>query len=116
MSKVTGGCHCGAVRFEAEGDFSAGIECNCSHCDKKGFILAFVPRSDFVLTSGENALTTYHFNKGAIDHNFCSKCGTEAFGFGTGPDGAEMAAVNLRCVDNLDRQGLTIQPVNGKDF
>lgn len=116
MSKVEGGCHCGAIRFEAEGDFSSGIECNCSHCDKKGFVLAFVPKADFSLTRGEGAYTTYHFNRGMIDHTFCSTCGVQPFGYGKGPDGSEMAAINLRCVDGLDRSALTIQPVNGKDF
>jgi hypothetical protein len=116
MTKVTGGCHCGAVRFEAEGDFSTGMECNCSHCDKKGFVLAFLPRPDFRLTKGESAFTTYHFNRGTIDHNFCTTCGTQAFGIGIGPDGAEMAAINLRCVDALDRSKITLQQINGKDF
>ena len=116
MSKITGGCHCGSVRYEAEGDFSTGMECNCSHCDMKGFVLAFVPRASFTLTKGEDAFSTYHFNKGAIDHNFCATCGVQAFGYGTGQDGLEMAAINLRCVDNIDRSALSIQHVNGKDF
>lgn len=116
MTHVTGGCHCGAVRFEADGDFSAGMECNCSHCDKKGFVLAFVPKADFTLTKGEGNFTTYHFNREMIDHNFCTTCGVQAFGFGKGPDGSKMAAINLRCVDDLDRTTLAIQHVNGKDF
>lgn len=116
MTHVTGGCHCEKIRFEAEGDFSSGIECNCSHCDKKGFVLAFIPKQAFSLVSGEGAYTTYHFNRGAIDHNFCATCGVQAFGFGKGPDGTEMAAINLRCVDGIDRSALNIQQVNGKDY
>lgn len=116
MTHIKGGCHCGAMRFEADGDFSTGMECNCSHCSMKGFLLAFVPRQSFTLTKGEEAFSAYHFNKGAIDHNFCKTCGVQPFGYGTGPDGTEMTAINLRCVDNLDRRTLTIQPVNGKDF
>lgn len=116
MSKVEGGCHCGALRFTAEGDFSSGMECNCSHCDKKGFVLAFIPKANFALTKGDGAYTTYHFNRGMIDHNFCKTCGVQPFGAGKGPDGSEMAAINLRCVDGLDRAALTITHVNGKDF
>ena len=87
MTRVTGGCHCGAVGFEVMGEFSSGMECNCSHCDIKGLLLAFVPRPDFVLTRGEDETAIYHFNRGAIDHVFCKTCGVEAFGFGAAPDG-----------------------------
>jgi hypothetical protein len=116
MTRVTGGCHCGAVGFEVTGEFSAGMECNCSHCDIKGLLLAFVPRSDFALTRGDDETCTYHFNRGVIDHVFCKTCGVEAFGFGAAPDGTKMAAINLRCVNGVDRNTLTIQKVNGKDF
>lgn len=116
MSKVEGGCHCGALRFTAEGDFSSGMECNCSHCEAKGFVLAFVPRDKFTLTRGDGAYTTYHFNRAMIDHTFCKTCGTEAFAFGKSPGGGEMAMINLRCVDGLDRAALTIHHANGKDF
>ena len=49
-----GGCHCGAVRFSCEADLSTVLECNCSHCSKKGFLLVFVPQQQFRLTSGES--------------------------------------------------------------
>ena len=57
-----GGCHCGAVRFSCEADLSTVLECNCSHCSKKGFLLVFVPQQQFRLTSGEDKLTEYRFN------------------------------------------------------
>ncbi len=116
MTRMTGGCHCGAVGFEVVGDFSSGMECNCSHCDIKGLVLAFVPRTDFTLLRGEDETETYHFNRGAIDHVFCKTCGVEAFGFGAAPDGTQMAAINLRCVNGLDRRAMTLEQVNGKDF
>jgi len=116
MSRIEGGCHCGAIRFSAEGDFSSAMVCNCSHCAMKGFYLAFVPREDFTLKKGEGAYTTYRFNTGTIAHNFCSTCGVEAFGYGKGPDGAEMAAINLRCGDDIDLAALSVQKVNGKDL
>ncbi len=31
-----GSCHCGAIRFEVEGTFEEALECNCSHCSRKG--------------------------------------------------------------------------------
>jgi len=66
LTPRTGGCHCGAVRFEA--DLPAVVEaqtCNCSMCEKVGFIHIIVPESRFRLTSGADQITTYTFNTGA---------------------------------------------------
>lgn len=113
---ITGGCHCGAVRYEAEADLGKAVECNCSHCAKKGFILTFTPADKFRLISGEEKLSEYRFNKHLIAHRFCSNCGVQPFGFGAQPDGQQMAAINLRCVDNLDIATLAPQKVDGKNF
>ncbi len=115
-NKVTGGCHCGAVRFEADVDLSEVNECNCSHCQKKGFLLAFTPADNFRLLSGKDKLTEYRFNKKTIGHLFCSLCGVQPFGRGATPDGGEMAAVNARCVDDIDLASLKRISVNGKSF
>lgn len=112
----TGSCHCGAVTFTAEGDIDQVVECNCSHCSRKGFLLWFVPQASFAITSGEDKLTTYTFNKHAIQHRFCSICGTQAFGLGALPDGSKMAAINVRCVDDIDLDALKRVPVDGRKF
>src|SRR5262245_51884510 len=33
-----GSCHCGRVSFEVEGDLGQVMECNCSHCSRKGYL------------------------------------------------------------------------------
>jgi hypothetical protein len=38
LTTYTGGCHCGAVRFEVDVEEHRAVECNCSICTKKGFI------------------------------------------------------------------------------
>ena len=112
----SGSCHCGAVKFTAQGEIDQAIECNCSHCSRKGFLLWFVPRDSFAITAGEDSLTTYTFNKHAIQHQFCSTCGCQAFGLGSMPDGTKMAAINVRCVDDIDLTAVKRVPVNGKEF
>jgi hypothetical protein len=103
-----GSCHCGAVAFTVEGESPAeAMSCNCSHCRRKGFLLAFVPASSLALTSGENALTTYTFNTHRLKHRFCRTCGVQPFAAGTGPDGADKRAVNLRCVPAIDLDALS---------
>ena len=104
------------MRFEAKVDLSQTMECNCSHCEKKGFILSFTPRENFRLTRGEDQLAEYRFNKKQIAHLFCRTCGVQPFGYGETPDGAQMAAINVRCLDGVDLKALTPKPVDGRSF
>jgi hypothetical protein len=112
----TGGCHCGKVRYEVTTDLAKVITCNCSRCAKLGWLLNFVPAQQFRLLSGGNDLTEYRFNTGKIQHLFCRDCGIESFARGEGPGGAEMAAVNVRCLDDVDLDSLTLTPFNGRDM
>ena len=113
---VRGSCHCGAIAFEAEGTPDQAMECNCSHCARKGFLLWFTTPDKVTVSGEESAMTLYHFNKNAIHHAFCGTCGVEPFARGKGPGGAEMVAINLRCAPDFDRSGLTIVQVDGKSF
>lgn len=109
-----GGCHCGAVAFTVDADLpDTAINCNCSHCRRKGFLLSFFPAETFTLTRGEEALREYTFNTHQIVHQFCDACGVQAFAKGRGPNGAEMRAVNLRCVPAVDLAALKLQDVDG---
>lgn len=113
---VTGGCQCGAVRYEAEADLSQAIECNCSHCQAKGLILTFTPVEKFSLITGDDVLTEYRFNKREISHRFCSKCGVQPFGLGSLPDGTQMAAINLRCVEGIELSKIEPKKIDGRSF
>lgn len=112
--KVQGSCHCGNVKFEAEGDFSTAIACNCSICRRKGSLLAFVPRSAFRLLTPESATRSYFFNKHAIDHRFCTTCGMHPYALGSDPKAGEMAAINVRCLDDFDLDAVKVQQFDGR--
>lgn len=117
MNTYTGHCHCGAVRFEATLDLEKPVmECNCSHCSVKGFLLSFIPAEQFKLLSGEDNLTEYRFNTNKIAHLFCKTCGVQSFGRGSDENGNATYAVNVRCLDDVDVDALTVQKVNGKDY
>lgn len=104
----SGGCHCGKVRFSADVDLSQPvIECNCSHCQRKGFLLAFGPKSAMSVESGEDALIEYRFNTHKIAHQFCQTCGVAPFAWGESKEGAPTVAVNVRCLDGVDLGALT---------
>lgn len=109
-----GSCHCGAVAFTVEADLPGeAMDCNCSHCRRKGFLLTFVPAEQFRLTKGGDRLTEYRFNTRKIAHRFCSICGCQPFAEGVGKDGAETRMINLRCVPEADLEKLTINKWDG---
>jgi len=116
MRTITGSCHCGAVRYEAEADLGNTMECNCSHCERKGFILTFTPIENFRLLSGSEKIKEYRFYKHVIAHQFCRECGVQPFAYGKRPDGKEMAAINARCVDGIDLSALAPKKVDGRRF
>jgi hypothetical protein len=112
----SGGCHCGSVRYEVEADLGQVMACNCSICRKRGALLTFVPADKFRLGGGEDVLTDYQFNKKVIRHLFCATCGVGSFARGRGPNGAEMVAVNVRCLDEVDPDALKITPFDGRSL
>lgn len=109
-----GSCHCGAIQFtiNAEPPTNA-LSCNCSHCRRRGALLAFFPVEQFTLTQGEDSLGSYMFNTHRINHRFCQHCGIEPFAYGANPDGSVVRAVNLRCVPSIDLDALEIQHYDG---
>lgn len=109
-----GGCHCGRIKFDVDGDIDKLIECNCSHCSVKGYLLWFVPRSALRLATPAADMATYTFNTRRLQHHFCPVCGGAPFAEGAGPDGQEMAAVNVRCLQDVDTTALEITQVDGR--
>jgi hypothetical protein len=111
-----GGCHCGEVSYEAKADLGNVIACNCSICTKRGLLLAFTPAADFTLLSGQEQITDYQFGKKKIHHLFCPTCGVESFARGSMPDGTEMVAVNIRCLEGVDIAALAPAPFDGRNL
>lgn len=94
----SGGCHCGAVRFEVDASARPPVqECTCSICRMTGFVHLIVPVSRFRLLRGEDALTEYRFNTGTARHLFCRHCGVKSFYVPRShPHGY---SINARCLD-----------------
>jgi hypothetical protein len=114
--KYKGSCHCGKVAFEVEGEIQGVISCNCSICQRKGALMWFVPRDQLKLLTPESAASTYLFNKHVIQHRFCSACGIHPYGEGVDPRGNKMAAVNIRCLEDVDLASIPVQPFDGKSM
>ena len=87
MSDVShsGGCLCGAVRFEAVGPLRGFVACHCGQCRKQsGHYPAFtnVPLERFSLTQ-RDGLSWYRASDSA-ERGFCRQCGSLLFWKGNG--------------------------------
>ncbi|XP_037021953.2 centromere protein V [Artibeus jamaicensis] len=115
LVKHTGGCHCGAVRFEVWASADLHIfDCNCSVCKKKQNRHFIVPASHFKLLKGAESITTYTFNTHKAQHTFCKRCGVQSFytprsnpgGFGIAP----------HCLDEGTVRSVVIEEFNGSEW
>lgn len=113
--KIEGGCHCGAVRFEAEIPSRVELlDCNCSICTRTGFLHLMVPHADFRLLRGEDELTSYRFGTGAANHLFCRTCGVKSFYQPRSHPDAW--SVNARAVDDLSSLEITTRMFDGRNW
>jgi hypothetical protein len=90
VTKYTGGCLCGAVRYEAEGDPAMAGYCYCKDCRKasgSGFI-PFMgwPASAIRFTGETLRFTSKAANGGYAVRNSCPTCGGLVFGGIVGMD------------------------------
>lgn len=114
-ASVTGGCHCGAVRFEA--DVAQNVRllaCNCSICAKTGFLHLIVPHNDFRLLQGGDNLSRYRFGTGAAEHLFCRTCGIRSFY--QPRSHPESWSVDFRCLDDGHVLLANVEPFDGKNW
>ena len=109
-----GSCHCGKIAFEVEGDLQQVTQCNCSICTKRGSLIWFVPRASLHLSTSEGDISTYTFNTHKIKHRFCNVCGCAPFGEGISPKGEAMAAINVRCLEDVDLSTLKVNDFDGR--
>ncbi|XP_077020086.1 centromere protein V [Tamandua tetradactyla] len=115
LVKHTGGCHCGAIRFEVWASADLHIfDCNCSICKKKQNRHFIVPASRFKLLKGAENITTYTFNTHKAQHTFCKRCGVQSFytprsnpgGYGIAP----------HCLDEGTVRSVVTEEFNGSDW
>lgn len=83
-AKISGGCICGAVRYECAADPVMTANCHCRDCQKAGggaFAPALAVPAQALKISGE---VKYYDTKSDSGHNvsrgFCPNCGARLFG------------------------------------
>jgi hypothetical protein len=113
-----GGCHCGAVRFEADLDISSGTgKCNCSICTKSRLWLIRAKPDAFRLIAGEDSLTDYRGNNHVAHHTFCKHCGVRAFEWVDVPNitGDKYFNISVTCLEGVGIDELMAAPVTYYD-
>lgn len=78
--KITGGCYCGKVRYEAEGEPIMRGLCHCRECQYisgggANYALA-MPSSGFKYTEGEPKSFERTDLETPVKREFCENCGT----------------------------------------
>ena len=82
--KISGGCYCGSLRYEANGDVEASIQCHCRECqyitDGNPNVIMIMPLSGFEFVKGIPKTFKRKDIEKAVTRLFCENCGT---GIGT---------------------------------
>lgn len=92
MAKLTGGCLCGAIRYEVNGDPVRVANCHCDDCRKatgSSFATnAFFKEDDITVLQGEPKSFQHTADSGnTMTKQFCGDCGSQLFGMGSGRPG-----------------------------
>ena len=81
---ITGGCLCGEIRYECQGEPVVSFICHCTDCQQfTGSVFAaalFFPRESFRIVSGtptKFAVTAESGKK--VEREFCGNCGASLF-------------------------------------
>jgi hypothetical protein len=121
MKTYAGSCHCGAVRFEADIDLSAGVcKCNCSLCTKARSWFAIVPSDRVHLLAGADAQTEYQWlppgkDRSFLHFRFCKTCGVRTVGVGGDDAHGKFCFINVAALDGVDPNELASAPVKYAD-
>lgn len=102
----SGGCQCGAIRFEVSADPVVAYCCHCTDCQQQSSsafgMSVWFPASAFKLTKGE--LVEWRVTADSGTEKLCTFCGTcgsrisHAFS-----DGADMLSVKGGALDDISR-------------
>jgi hypothetical protein len=97
---LTGGCGCGAVRFELSAPPVAAVYCHCTRCQRRtgtsSAASARIEPGSLTITSGSEHVKTWAPDDG-FEKDFCDECGSALFA--RNPKNPDTVAVRLGAFD-----------------
>lgn len=98
MAKHTGGCLCGEIRYEIDGDPVRVAICHCDECRKATgasfATVAFFKEEDVTVTKGTLKQYFHPADSGnTMTKEFCPNCGSQVLGAGSGSPGVRSVRV-----------------------
>ncbi len=115
----SGGCACGAIRYEAGGEPLAQLHCQCLDCQKRSgtghsSYLVFPSRTATTVTGTATSWRVAGDSGSEKVHSFCPTCGTPVFlTFEAMPD---LIAVHAASLDDPSRFEPQVVTYNGRGF
>lgn len=84
MTKLTGQCLCGDVKFKAEGDIAMMGNCHCTDCQQVSGspfgTLVFMNESDVTIFGKVKSFDHKVESGNTLSKQFCPRCGSQMFG------------------------------------
>ena len=84
IPSITGGCYCGSVRYEIQGEILNQGVCHCVDCQKltggTSWPFLFILSESLKYQGNVNSFERTAFSGKKVTLEFCPKCGTTLFG------------------------------------
>lgn len=95
-------CHCGAVLLQMQRKPRQLTQCNCSICRRYGALWSYCQRKTIQVRAAKGHIKPYTWKDRRFEFFHCTNCGcvTHYERADRRADGSDMAAVNLRNIDD----------------
>ncbi len=112
---ISGTCHCGAVRFELEGEPEQLVDCNCSRCRRLGALWAHADNTRVTIDAEPGATQAYVWGDRTLESHTCRTCGCTTHWLSLKREEPYRVGVNCRMCDPESISHLRVRRLDGAD-